>query len=132
MNGYSSGPVYRRALAGTQLPLHLLQLEERRNVRTMESLCFLQEPFQPASFEPKLHQLPHASALVDFRVMRELRSLDQREDNGVLQTDQRGSDAIQGEGVPREHEILLHLAETFERQPKLIEGPLAKVEEGSA
>lgn len=74
----------------------------------MERLRFLEEPLQPAALVAERFQLLNRTSLVDPRVMRKLRALNQGEDDRVFETDQRRTDAIKGERVSRDHEVLLH------------------------
>lgn len=75
----------------------------------MERLRFLQEPLQPAALMAQRFQLLNRTSLVYPRVMRKLRALNQGEYDRVFQTDQRRTDAIKGERVSRDHEVLLHV-----------------------
>lgn len=75
---------------------------------TVESLGFGEEPFKPASLDIHLVELLKGSPLVYLRVMGELGTLDEAEDDCVLEPSQDGADPIEGEGIPGEHIVGLH------------------------
>lgn len=73
----------------------------------MEGLRLLQEPLKPAPLEPGLLQLLKLALAVYLGIVRELRALNEVEDDGVLEPVQDRPDAIKRERVGGEDEVLL-------------------------
>lgn len=73
----------------------------------MEGLCLLQKPLKPTPFEADLLQLLELALAVYLGVMRELRALNEVEDNGILEPVQDRPNAIERERVCGEDEVLL-------------------------
>lgn len=74
---------------------------------TMEGLGLLQEPLEPAPGEADFLELLDLTPPIRLRVVRELRALDEREDNRVLKTREDGADALEREGIAAEDKVLL-------------------------
>ena len=72
----------------------------------MERFRLFQEPSEPAAVVIDSCELLEGAALVHLWVVSELGSLDEGKDDGVLQSRQYRSDALQGQGVAGEHEVL--------------------------
>lgn len=75
---------------------------------TVEGLGLSEEPFKPTSPEIQFVQLFESPLLVYLRVVGELSTFDETEDDRVFEPSQNGTDSIEGEGVPGEHIIGLH------------------------
>lgn len=76
-------------------------------LRTVEALRLFQEPLEPAAVEPDVLELLEYAAPVRLGVVRELRALDEREDDRVLEAREDCADAVERERVAAQDEVLL-------------------------
>lgn len=82
----------------------------------MKSLCLLQEPIQHTPLEPDLFQLLESPLLVQSRIVRELGALNEREDNGILESNEDTAYLLEIQRVPGEGEVELRVRHWFEDQ----------------
>ena len=79
-------------------------------LRAMERLSFFQEPLKPTPFKSEIFKLLENMTVIYPRVVRELGTFYERENDRVFEAGKDGSDPLQRERVFRESVVGLHIS----------------------